>query len=233
MTKQGAKPSKTMTMEEREVSNATRLASAAITSEFDFDKEVANLAKHRKKRRVLDRRSMKVLHLALSKALLIILAIHKDEAFKDRFLAECEEMGVKFKNSTPIAFRVARVYLTDDEGRASDYGKVLRGAILKGLSPQRLLKLLTSEKETLGSLKEEVEPMRPTLSSKSERSPAASTVAVKKVPFTRSTAAKIVERYDKGFRMAIVQEHPDHGVKIVAVLTGKRSKALIDWFAVA
>ncbi|OUC13400.1 MAG: hypothetical protein B0A82_17435 [Alkalinema sp. CACIAM 70d] len=150
-----------LTLEQRETENRKKLAAKATKPDYNFRKEQEKLSEGLKARAGLERRSKESLHVSLALALQMILEVEVKEVVAKAFHKYCKDEKLDFRPGTSIAYRVARALLTRDEQRASDYGKALRGAIIKLLTPAELEGLLRSKKETLSSLMDVVHVVRP------------------------------------------------------------------------
>lgn len=150
-----------LTLEQRETENRKKLGAKAAKPDYNFRTEGAKLLEAQNARTGLERRTKESLHVSLPMALQMLLEIETKELVAKRFHKYCADAQLKFRPGTSMAYRVSRAFLTRDEQRASDYGKVLRGAIIKFLVPDELESLLRSKKETLSSLMEVVHVVRP------------------------------------------------------------------------
>lgn len=155
--KERKKPKLILTLEQQEADNCSKLAAAAVKDDFDFSKHKSGLIRERKKRGILKRRTKASLFALLRDCYLLVLAIHRKSSVRKAFIEYCKGENIKFKNVTSVAYRVVIAFITKDPQRASDYGKAIRGAILKGQSPKKMESNLLSGVESLKTLQQAVD----------------------------------------------------------------------------
>ncbi|WP_374302882.1 hypothetical protein [Ferrovibrio sp.] len=212
-------------LDKQELHNAARLAAAAVKDDYSFSAEAEALRKDRLDRKRLDRRSSKNLHKSVSGGLLMVLAVHKLPTVQKQFRLACKESGIEFKTTTPVAARVARVFISDDPSRASDYGKAIRGAIIKGYSPKKLLKLLDTGKETLTSLMRAVDPLPTKKRIQIAKLTAAGSEKSISLSLSKTAEARIAKVKSATYRLAVVKILPNSKKLFVSAVTSSVKSA--------